>query len=246
MTSIINKGCQPRLLKIDNLKFVVVDDFLSDPDSFRNYARELSSRPVRRENDVGYELSPPTEEFDIRYPNFRRDLAYFVVRTIGASTRSAFNLDSSYTSIGIYKGPLFNCVYKLPSFAPHVDPGHISSFIYLNTADMCSGGTGIYRHTPTGRMQFIQDDDNLEHLEKEPLTKPLSYSSGEWELLHKFDMRYNRFVAFTSSVAHKIFFEPEGHPYNEDIDQVRLTLNSFFIIAQPEEVAAGHINAHRG
>lgn len=235
MTSVINKGCQPRLLKIDNLGFVIADDFLTDPDDFNKYARELSVRPVRVPNQLGYELYPPTEEFDIRYPGFRRDLAFFVNSAIGTSTKAAYNLDSSYQNIGIYKGPLFNCVHKLPSFAPHVDPGHISSFIYLNKADMCSGGTGIYRHIPTGKMQIIQSGYNLEHLEKIPLTKQLNYSSGEWELLHKFEMRYNRFIALTSSVVHKIFFEPEGHPYKEDIDRTRLTLNSFFIYSKPSE-----------
>jgi len=236
MESVINKNIKPEILEIDSFKFVIVDNFLTNPDDFRQYARELSTRPVRMDNALGYELHPSMDEFERRYPNFRRAIAYLVISTIGDSTCKVYNLDKTYTSVGIYKGPLFNCVYKLPSKAPHVDPGHISSFIYLNTDDLCSGGTGIYRHIPTGNMHFVQSDYNLEHLETKPLIEQLNYSAGDWELLHKFEMRYNRFIALTSSVVHKIFFEPEGHPFKEDFDHVRLSLNSFFIIARPGTV----------
>ena len=232
MASVINKDYHPKRLNIDNLAFVIVDDFLNDPDDFRAYANELATRPARVNNKLGYELYPPKEEFDARYPDFRRELVLFIDSAIGASTRAAYNLDGSYTKIGTYKGPLFNCVYKLPAFTPHVDPGHISSFIYLNTPGQCSGGTGIYRHIPSGKMRFIQKAYSLAHVEKEPLTKPLNYSAGEWQLLHKFDMQYNRLIAFNSSVIHKIFFEPEGHPYTAEIDQARLSLNSFFVYSK--------------
>lgn len=47
MTSVINKECQPKRLNIDNLAFVIVDDFLNDPDDFRAYAKELATRPAR-------------------------------------------------------------------------------------------------------------------------------------------------------------------------------------------------------
>jgi hypothetical protein len=234
MSDVINKQCSIRMLEIDGLKFVVADDFLNDPDDFTRYAEELSRRPVRHDNDLGFELYPPIPEFDQRYPDYRRDLTRFVVATVGTTTRNAYGLDDSYSQIGIYKGPLFNCVYKLPAFTPHVDPGHISSFIYLNKGDMCSGGTGVYRHRPTGRLQFVQPHTSLAHVEREPLTSQLNYSAGEWELLHKFEMRYNRFIAFTSSVVHKIFFEPEGHPYGEHINQVRLSLNAFFVFLRPQ------------
>jgi len=236
MESAINKSCQTDILEIDGLKFAVADNFLNDPDSFRQYAKALSGTPgMRLDNNLGYVLQPAMDEFDARYPGFRRDLMNFVIRTVGASAKNAYGLDDSYTSLGIYKGPQFNCVYKLPFLGPHVDPGHISSFIYLNTSENCSGGTGIYRHVPSGKMRLVQQDISVAHLEKEPLTKSLNYSAGEWELLHKFEMRYNRIVAFTSSVIHKIFLEPEGHPYREDIDNVRLSLNSFFLITRPQQ-----------
>jgi len=233
MTSVINKKCHAKLLNIDNLAFMTVDNFLNDPDDFRAYAKKLATQSGRLSNKVGYELYPPIKEFDARYPDFRRELVLFVDAMLGTNTRAAFNLDQSYTKIGTYKGPIFNCVYKLPAFTPHVDPGHISSFIYLNTTQQCSGGTGIYRHLPSGQMRFIQKGYSLEHLEKEPLTQPLNYSAGEWQLLHKFDMQYNRLIAFNSSVIHKIFFEPEGHSYTAEIDQTRLSLNSFFVYSKP-------------
>ena len=234
MESIINKQCQIATVAIEDLEFIVADNFLNDPESFRHYAKALSTTPgARVDNRLGYELHPPVEEFEARYPGFRKELANLLAATIGVSTKHAYGLDDSYSSMGIYKGPLFNCVHQLPFFGPHVDSGHISSFIYLNTEDQCTGGTGVYRHIPSGRMRLVQQDISVAHLERKPLTEPLSYSSGEWELLHRFDMRYNRLVAFTSSVIHKIFLEPEGHPYLEDIDSVRLTLNAFFLISRP-------------
>ena len=240
MESVINKNCQIDMHDIAGLKFVIADNFLNDPESFRRYAKALSTMPTARvDNRLGYELRPPVDEFEARYPGFRQDLINFMISTIATSTKNAYGLDDSFTSLGIYKGPLFNCVYQLPFFGPHVDSGHISSFIYLNTEEQCSGGTGIYRHMPSGKTRLVQQDISVANLERQPLTRPLNYSTGEWELLHKFEMHYNRLIAFTSSVIHKIFFEPEGHPYREDIDHVRLCLNSFFLITRPNQQAPG-------
>lgn len=62
------------------------------------------------------------------------------------------------------------------------------------------------------------------------------YSTNEWELLHKIDMRYNRLVMLNASVIHKIIFEPEGHSYSEKIDETRLALNNFFVYSEKNSV----------
>lgn len=218
---------------IDQFEFVVVDDVLIDPDAVRDYALQVEKTLPKLAVKVGYELHLSPGHLDQQFPGLLPGLYALVHATIGESIKRHFELGEECRQLSIWKGPLYNCVYKLPFFPPHVDPGHISSFIYLNPPEQCRGGTGIYRHVPTGRMSVVQQHVDLRWMEGRELTEPLSYSSGEWELLRKIEMKYNRLVILNSSVIHKIFFEPDQEAYGEDIENVRLALNNFFVYREP-------------
>lgn len=105
----------------------------------------------------------------------------------------------------------------------------------LNLPEQCSGGTGIYRHLPTGKTNVVQQKTEIDWMEREPLTEPLSYSAGEWELLDRIEMRYNRLVAFNGSAMHKIFIEPGEAPFGPAVEDSRLGLTTFF--RYPETLA---------
>ena len=202
---------------IDGTKLIIIDEFLLEPEKLRQYAKDISTRVPRTAVGVGYELHPNIEEFDLQFPAFQRELALFINNQLGDNVRTAFGLGHDHSNIGVWKGPLFNCVYKLPANTPHVDRGHVSSFIYLNPPEQCNGGTGIYRHKPSNRLRIVQNFCSLEHISTIPLDRPLTHSTEEWELMHKVEMRFNRMVAFNASVIHKVFFEPEEHNFSEQI-----------------------------
>ena len=236
MSSIINESPKINTIDIDGSRIVVVDDFLSEPETLRRYAIRLSKVVRHIAVGVGYELYPSRGEFDELYPDFVRSLTCLVHKLMNDNIKSDYELNSDYTRLNLWKGPLFNCVYKLPAFTPHVDLGHVSTFIYLTAPERCSGGTGIYRHLPTGKMHCVQDTCGLDHMLHKPMKSALNYSTDEWELLHKVDMKNNRLVMISSSIIHKIFFEPEGHLYAENIEDTRLALNNFFVYSSDESV----------
>ncbi len=217
---------------IGDFRFVVVDDVFVDPDAVRALVLDGGLTLRRMDVAVGYELVPDVREFTARMPGVLQGISGIVGTTIGEDIRRQFSLGPAFTKLRITKGPLFNCVYKLPFHTPHVDPCHVSSFVYLNPPDQCRGGTAVYRHVPSQRMNAVQDQPDIRWMESRPLDAPLSYSAGEWELLHQFEMKYNRLVIFNGSVIHKIFMAPEDAPWGESLQDTRLTLNNFFDFCQ--------------
>ncbi|GKS56864.1 hypothetical protein YTPLAS18_03910 [Nitrospira sp.] len=129
--------------------------------------------------------------------------------------------------------------YKLTPWQrqPHIDQG-ITAMMYLNPEDMCSGGTGLYRHRPTGltrvpievtpelsklaqshgisSMQLRTPDGYAEFLNT-VLFNPEYAMTGNsyindgneyWELLYRIDMKPNRLVIFDGRVFHSQHIAP--------------------------------------
>jgi hypothetical protein len=47
--------------------------------------------------------------------------------------------------------------------------------------------------------------DVIAAMTETPLKKPLVESTDEWEMVHFFEMKYNRLIAFNSSLIHKSY-----------------------------------------
>jgi len=114
---------------------------------------------------------------------------------------------------------------------PHIDQG-ITAMVYLNPEEMWSGGTGLYRHRPTGlsrvpigmtaefeklahqygfSVQTIRTQDgyaefiNRVFFRQEFAAKENSYindGNEYWELLYRIDMKPNRLVIFDGRMFH--------------------------------------------
>ena len=151
MPTIFNPDATNEILEFDGLKYLVMDDALQNPDSFRSYASELKRTIQSRNSPIGYKLYPDRKDFEQRYPGYTGELEEIIESQLGENLRNFYGIDQK-TKMQL-KGPLYNCVCQLPYFPPHVDSiGHVASFIYLMPDELCSGGTGIYRHIPTGKL----------------------------------------------------------------------------------------------
>jgi uncharacterized protein DUF6445 len=114
---------------------------------------------------------------------------------------------------------------------PHVDPG-ISAMVYLNDPQDCAGGTGIYRHRPTGLERIpleataevrelarsrglssldLDSSEGYRAFQDEVLFHPSYAAEGNsyindgneaWELLHLIEMKFNRLVIFDGRMPH--------------------------------------------
>lgn len=129
--------------------------------------------------------------------------------------------------------------YRLTSWQrqPHIDQG-ITAMVYLNPEEMCSGGTGLYRHRPTGlsrvpigmtpdlhrlaRAHGISDAALTTHdgyaefmntvfFRPEYAVKENAYindGNDYWKLLYRIDMKPNRLVIFDGRVFHSQHIAP--------------------------------------
>lgn len=114
---------------------------------------------------------------------------------------------------------------------PHIDPG-ISAMVYLNDPQDCAGGTGIYRHRPTGLERIpleataevrelaaqrnwsrgdLNTPDGYLGFQDDVVFNPSYAATGNdyinegneaWELLHLVEMKFNRMVIFDGRMPH--------------------------------------------
>ncbi len=121
---------------------------------------------------------------------------------------------------------------------PHIDQG-VTAMIYLNPDELCSGGTGLFRHRPTGldrlplavnaevtelaRRHGMQPsrlarEDGYAEFMNEVIFNP-AYAGKEngyindgnefWELLFLIEMRPNRLVIFDGRMPHSQHIQPD-------------------------------------
>jgi hypothetical protein len=132
---------------------------------------------------------------------------------------------------------------------PHIDQD-ITAMVYLNPADSCSGGTGLYRHRPTGleRIPIMPDTsirqlaDQLE-LSDEFLASPEGYENFQnsmifnplfacrrntyindgneyWELLKLIDMQPNRLMMFDGRCFHSQYIQSGDYDQAFRVSQI--------------------------
>lgn len=132
---------------------------------------------------------------------------------------------------------------------PHIDQD-ITAMIYLNPMDSCRGGTGLYRHRPTGleRVPIFPDNtirqlaDQLE-LSDEFLSSPEGYENFQngmifnplfanrdnayindgneyWELLQCIEMKANRLIMFDGRCFHSQYIHAGDYDQAFRVNQI--------------------------
>lgn len=121
---------------------------------------------------------------------------------------------------------------------PHIDQG-VTAMVYLNPEEMCSGGTGLYRHRPTGlsrvpigltpeltrlaqqhgiSAQALRTQDGYAEFMNTVFFRPeyavrenryINDGNEYWELLYKIEMKPNRLVIFDGRTFHSQHIAPD-------------------------------------
>lgn len=238
----LNPNPEITVENLGEVDVLIVDNFLEDPVALREYGirsmKEYQENPMSGkhryfETKKTYELHPRPDLFEQKFPGLLAGVARLIHENISPGIRSYYQLGKANSAIQLRKGPYFHAVHQSPILPPHVDDGHVSSFMYLNEPEHCWGGTGVYRHIPTGIITSNQKGAGLDWLCTKPMTEPLVDSTDEWKLELKVDMKFNRFVAFNSATIHKIYWPGNDSPYRKDISEARLALNNFFMLIAP-------------
>ena len=217
---------------------VVVDQFYRHHDDILQLALKL----------------PYTDRFEIvgNFPGVRASLTVETSRlihtlgTLWGCTLSPFFQPQPIVFQGIKTQ---NYRLNVGQRQPHIDQD-ITAMVYLNPAESCMGGTGLYRHRPTGleRVPIVPDGtvrqlaDQLE-LSDEFLASPEGYENFQnsmifnplfarrdaafinegneyWELLHLIDMKPNRLIIFDGRCFHSQFIKPGDYDLAFRVNQI--------------------------
>ncbi len=132
---------------------------------------------------------------------------------------------------------------------PHIDQG-VTAMMYLNPPEFCAGGTGLFRHRPTGLERLpITPTPALLRLAEQYGTSPDAMKTADdyaqfqntlifnplfavkdntyindgndfWELLYLIEMRSNRLVIFDGRMPHSQHIKPDQFKEHYRINQV--------------------------
>ena len=132
---------------------------------------------------------------------------------------------------------------------PHIDQD-ITAMVYLNPADSCTGGTGLYRHRPTGLErvpimpdgtirqlaeqlelsdEFFASPEGYENFQNSMIFNPLFACRGNtfinegneyWEILTRIDMRPNRLIMFDGRCFHSQYIQSGAYDQAFRVNQI--------------------------
>ena len=221
-TFAINPDCQVSVehVGVGRHKVVMADGFYRYPDQVLQQALEL----------------PYTDRFEIvgNFPGVRA--------SVNVETKAIVDAISEFWGMRLY--PFFdpqpvvfqgitNHQYRLNvgQRQPHIDQD-VTAMVYLNPADSCMGGTGLYRHVPTDlervpiepdreireladRLElsdeFLNSAEGYENFQNSMIFNPvfanrdnayINDGNAYWELLFLIRMKPNRLIIFDGRCFH--------------------------------------------
>jgi len=191
---------------------IVIDDFLNDPEGFRQKALTLN-----------YSLPGP-------YPGLNsveRIQVAGLDQIIGDVVRAPLHApwDSESSHLRCRLSLASNEVAKV-----HVDPSDWTGVLCLNRPEDCRGGTELYRHIPSGTDRMPIDDASLraagyashEEMQEEILEKD-ALDRSKWEMTLSVPMRFNRLILIQPKYWHTA-----GPGFGDSVQNGRLVYLMFF------------------
>jgi len=219
-------------------KIVIADDFYQHPAQVLQLALEL----------------PYTDRFEIvgNFPGVRA--------SINIDTQNLFETISDLWGTPLY--PFFNPqpgVFQgitnknyhlnIGQRQPHIDQD-ITAMVYLNPVESCVGGTGLYRHRPTGlervsiipdhnireladRLElsdeFLNSEEGYENFQNSMIFNPLfanrentyiNKGNEYWELIKLIEMKPNRLIIFDGRCFHSQYITPDQYTEAFRVNQI--------------------------
>ena len=195
------------------LALTVIDDFLADPEAFRERALQLD-----------YSVDGP-------YPG-RNSVEHIHIegleRLVSSLVGERVQIPSPLQSHGSCRLTLHRDSSEPGKI--HVDPTHWSGVLYLNRPEDCRGGTEFYRHLPSGMDRVPRDLDSLQaagfssYAEiQEQIVDRDSLDRSKWERTMTVPMRFNRLVLLQPQYWHTA-----GPGFGDTVVNGRLVYLMFF------------------
>lgn len=197
------------------LSFLVVDEFLNDPDAFRKQALKLDYPDIE-----GYYPGRNSRQ-RLELPGLSQYASQLVGEPLKpidppqshAKCRIALARDRKRSAI-------------------HVDESQWSGILYLSRPEHCSGGTEFYRHKATGLDRAAITDAEAQqwgYAGRDVLLQQTVLKDGDrrgaWEKTMDIPMRYNRLI-----MLRPWLFHTAGPGFGKAMEDGRLIYLMFFTL----------------
>lgn len=207
----VNENFDLNVIEVGNCKnkIVVVDNFLSYPEKFKDMLESIPFQDTIKENQMPKGF----------YPGFQNYLNY----NFGEIEQCIGFLVNQYFG---YRIPFFNfsfqCVdgnkkvYNQSNY-PHCDNRTIAGNIFLNTEEEIDGrsGTSFYRFKDTGEESVFANTCSYRKQRYSFTTPDLSLAdfapieeNDTYEMYHLSEMKFNRLNLYEGALFHSVFIEP--------------------------------------
>jgi hypothetical protein len=216
-------------------RVVIVDDFYQHPERVAELARSLS---YVRGGNGNFPGARAVMSIDTR----------FLIAAVSEHWGSRLEGFEAFHPV-IFSALQGGLPLNVGQRQPHVDPG-VTALIYLNPNELCTGGTGLYRHRLTGleRIPLTATPEIAPlaaqcGIDPESLKTPTGYTTFQdsivfnplfaarensymndgnefWELLYLIAMKYNRLVAFDGRQFHSQHFKETDFRTQARINQL--------------------------
>lgn len=170
-----------------SLRVETIDDFLPNPQEFRDLAIKAPFYDIRGPDSVMY------KNINVRPSNEFEDL---LSQRLGRKAKIGYSLlRVSYDK-------------EIANAAIHSDNTYdeFAGVLYLNPPDQCKGGTAFWRHKKYGFTHFPSEQE-IRRMGKSPTRVYTdihnSYNDeDQWEQTHLAEMKFNRLVTFETKAFH--------------------------------------------
>ncbi len=225
-----NPQASPQVYLAGNEKtpVVVIDDFAADTGGVIDYAiNSASFEPDATYVYPGVRARPPGEYLQ----EVIRAIVPFLGKVYGVPTDRNLSLNTFYSLVATPPEQL-GVLQRLPHFDSNKK--HFFAIThYLNPGEY--GGTGLFRHRPTGfenvtedRLQdYVSAGDAFLRAHGDPPAAYIAQSTDHFELYERIEYRPNRVVAYPGSMLHSGLIDP-ARDISADPATGRLTANFFF------------------
>jgi len=225
----LNPEASPRVILAgeEQTPVIIIDDFATDTGDVIRYAvNSASFAPANVSYYPGVRAQPPSDYVQ----EIVRVIAPLLGRVYSVPRERNLEVDTSYSLVATPPGEL-----EILQRIPHFDSNHKYHFAvthYLNPGEF--GGTGLFRHKPTG-FENVTEDRVAEYVRAveafgrahgEPPAEYIRASSDHFEYYLGIDYRPNRLVAYPGSLLHSGLIDPEKD-ISADPATGRLTGNFF-------------------
>lgn len=229
----VNRQLKAEALQIGNEKtpVFVVDDFMLDSSPAKQEAIALGYSDNKEEIGAYYPgiRAPVGGDYGMAVLRYATNILYKFFQVPDKLTMYPLNGSYSLISTREEDMDLLQCI-------PHFDNNQKYTFAiihHLNDGEF--GGTGFYRHRPTGfeNITEVRKQQNFDSAQAfidahgNPERRYMAESTDHFELVHKIDYRPNRLAIYPSTVLHSAYIDNPQRDVNADPRTGRLSANFF-------------------